>query len=81
MNYVNVYAELCKTKVITKCKFIKGGGNAFTVEPHLYEFTALKSLEREGEESNVGDFRFSSKPEAFDYACKTFKAIVEKIVK
>ncbi len=62
-------------------EFIKGGGNAFTVEPHLSEFTALRSLEREGEESNVGDFRFASKPEAFDYACTTFKAIVENIVK
>ncbi|MEE1280078.1 MAG: sugar phosphate isomerase/epimerase family protein [Oscillospiraceae bacterium] len=62
-------------------EFIKGGGNAFTVEPHLYEFTALKSLEREGEESNVGSFRFASKPEAFDYACQTFKAIVEKVTK
>ncbi len=62
-------------------EFIKGGGNAFTVEPHLSAFTALKSLEREGEESNVGDFRFKSKPEAFDYACQTFKGIVENIVK
>ena len=62
-------------------EFIKRGGNSFTVEPHLTAFTALKSLEREGEESNVGDFRFKSKPEAFDFACQTFKGIVENALK
>ncbi len=60
-------------------EFIKKGGNSFTVEPHLSAFTALKSLERPGEESNVDNFRFKSKPEAFDYACQTFKKIAESV--
>lgn len=63
-------------------QYIKRGGNSFTVEPHLVNFAALKQLEREGEESKVGLVsHFDSKESAFDYACQTFKGIVEKILK
>ncbi len=63
-------------------EFIAGGGNSFTVEPHLAVFSALKSLEREGDEIKVGlAKRFDTKPEAFDFACQTFKNIVAEIVK
>lgn len=59
--------------------FIKKGGNSFTVEPHLTVFAALKNLEREGDEIKVGlAKRFPTKPDAFDFACQTFKKIAEE---
>ncbi len=57
-------------------EYIAAGGTAFTMEPHLKEFSGLAGLEREGEESKVGEFNFATGDEAFDYACKTFKAIL-----
>ena len=53
------------------------GGGIITLEPHLYEFVGLAGLEREGEESAVGEIKFSSNEEAFDYACTTFKSLLE----
>lgn len=60
--------------------FVKRGGNSFTVEPHLTVFSALKGLEREGEEIKVGNtIQFGSKEEAFIFACNKFRKITEEI--
>ena len=56
------------------------GGQVLSLEPHLYEFVGLKSLEQEGEESVVGAMSFPDAPTAFDYAANTLKTILEGIV-
>lgn len=58
-------------------EYIAMGGSCFTMEPHLKEFSGLSGLEREGEESKVGEFNFETGDEAFDYACNAFKKILE----
>ena len=61
-------------------KFVNGGGDSFTVEPHLTVFSALKNLEREGDEIKVGlAKRFENKPQAFEFACNTFRKLTEDI--
>lgn len=57
--------------------FISRGGNDFTIEPHLTVFEGLKSLEREGEESGIGEFRYPDADTAFDAACNAFKQILK----
>lgn len=58
-------------------EYLAMGGRVFTMEPHLAEFVGLQALEREGEESNVGETSFGSNDEAFDFACTTFKKLLE----
>lgn len=53
------------------------GGRTLCLEPHLYEFIGLKSLEQAGEQSLVGDMAFATAGEAFDYAANTLKKILE----
>ncbi len=53
------------------------GGKVLSLEPHLYEFVGLKSLEQEGDESVVGAMSFATAEEAFDYAANTLKHILE----
>ncbi len=60
-------------------KFVAKGCQVLTLEPHLTVFSALKSLEEEGEESKVGLYKFASKREAFDYAVNSLKDIIKEI--
>ena len=60
-------------------KFVAKGCNVLTLEPHLTVFSALKSLEEEGEESKVGLYKFASKREAFDCAVNSLKDIIKEI--
>lgn len=60
-------------------EYLAQGGSCFTMEPHLKEFSGLSGLEREGEESKVGEFNFETGDEAFDYACDAFKTILKEI--
>lgn len=53
------------------------GGQVLSLEPHLYEFVGLKSLEQESSESVVGAMSFATAEEAFDYAANTLKKILE----
>jgi len=57
--------------------FIARGGKDFTIEPHLTVFEGLKELEREGEESGIGEFKYPDSDTAFDAACTAFKALVK----
>ena len=58
-------------------EYLAQGGTVFTMEPHLTEFVGLAGLEREGEESAVGEIKFNSNEEAFDFACTEFKKLLE----
>ena len=60
--------------------YLAQGGKAISLEPHLYEFVGLKSLEQEGDESVVGAMSFADAPTAFDFAVNTFKTILEGIL-
>ena len=53
------------------------GGNVLSLEPHLYDFVGLRSLEQEGEESIVGGISFPNSEAAFDYAANTLYNILE----
>jgi sugar phosphate isomerase/epimerase len=58
-------------------KYHAMGGQVLSLEPHLYEFVGLKSLEQEGEQSVVGAMSFATAEEAFDHAAITLKHILE----
>ena len=60
-------------------EYLAQGGSCFAMEPHLKEFSGLSGLEREGEESKVGEFNFETGDEAFDYACDAFKKILLEV--
>ena len=59
--------------------FMKRGGTAVTIEPHLAVFDGLAGLERAGEESNVEKYVYPSNDAAFDAACNALKEIVQNI--
>ena len=57
--------------------YMEMGGVCMTVEPHLKVFGGLKALEREGEETRMGNrFVFETNDEAFDAACAALRAIL-----
>ena len=58
-------------------RYAAQGGRVLSLEPHLTQFVGLSSLEQEGEESVVGDLNFASNEEAFDFAVKSLKQILE----
>ena len=59
--------------------YLRQGGFAFTIEPHLANFSGLADLERAGEKGNIGSrYTFSSNEAAIDTACGTFKKLLEK---
>lgn len=61
-------------------RYFAQGGQVLTLEPHLYGFEGLKSLEQEGEESVVGGMSFANAEHAFDYGAKALNKILEEIV-
>ena len=56
--------------------YLKKGGNALTIEPHLAIFKGLEELEREGDTSQVGEYVYADNNEAFDAACQALKQIL-----
>lgn len=58
-------------------KYEKLGGKTITLEPHLFEFDSLKSLEKEGDTSIVGGMAFASAEEAFDEGAKKLNKLME----
>lgn len=56
--------------------FIAGGGNAFTIEPHLTVFDGFSHLERKGEKSEITEYGYPDSNTAFDAACNAFKKLV-----
>ena len=59
-------------------RYAAQGGKVLSLEPHLTQFVGLSSLEQEGEESVVGDLNFASNEEAFDFAVKSLKQLLEE---
>ncbi|MBQ1961819.1 MAG: sugar phosphate isomerase/epimerase [Clostridia bacterium] len=59
-------------------EFMRRGGDAVTLEPHLRVFSGLAELEREGEESNVGKYNYPDNDTAFDAASDALKKIIFK---
>lgn len=55
------------------------GGSAITMEPHLAVFEGLAGLEREGGQSNVGEYAYNSNDEAFDVACEAVRNILQTV--
>ncbi len=60
-----------------KNAFIKQGGKAFTMEPHLTVFSGLENLEQSGNTSEVGKkYTFDDNNTAFDAGCNAFKKLL-----
>lgn len=57
-------------------RYEKIGGDVITLEPHLFEFANLASLEREGEKSAIGK-GFSDKRIAFDCGVNALKELMK----
>ena len=51
------------------------GGRVISLEPHLYEFVGLASLERAGATTKIGQ-NYKNKREAFDCAVKALKELI-----
>lgn len=57
--------------------FRRNGGDCVTLEPHLAVFDGLKSLEKEGDTSVVGEvYKYSSNTEAFAAAADALKELL-----
>lgn len=59
--------------------FISRGGKVATLEPHLHAFTGLASLSGEDADMIMQNRRFATNREAFDYAVKAFRELVDTI--
>ena len=60
-------------------QFVAQGGSAVTLEPHLFDFSGLSKLEREGEKSVVGSYHYETPDAAFDAAANALKAILNTL--
>lgn len=58
--------------------YLKMGGNAVTIEPHLTVFSGLEQLEQSGEQSQIGEYHYKNSDAAFDAACNAFKALYKE---
>lgn len=52
------------------------GGSDATIEPHLSVFAGFGALEREGEKTQMGAYRYETSDAAFDAACRAFRALL-----
>ena len=59
--------------------YLAQGGTAMTIEPHLFDFSALKSLERAGERTATDPYLYASPDEAFDAAAAALRKILETL--
>lgn len=53
--------------------------DVLTVEPHLKEFCGLASLEEKENKSIVGELKFDTADDAFDFAVGTFKQLLDTL--
>ena len=60
-------------------EYQKQGGNAVTLEPHLTVFKGLAELERAGEQTQTGVYRYPDSDSAFDAACEALKEILDTL--
>jgi len=59
--------------------FISRGGKVATLEPHLHAFTGLSSLSGEDADRILNNRRFATNREAFDFAVKAFRELIDTI--
>ncbi len=57
-------------------RYEKLGGDVITLEPHLFEFANLASLEKDGNTSHIGGV-FADKREAFDCGVNSLKELMK----
>ena len=60
-------------------RFFAKGCEVLTLEPHLTKFVGLAALENGDVPQSVADWSFKSNREAFDFATKTLKNILEEL--
>lgn len=53
-------------------------GQILTLEPHLAVFDGLAGLEREGEKTEIDNYRYNSNREAFDAAAAALKNLIQE---
>ncbi len=51
-------------------------GEVLTIEPHLAVFEGLSSLEKEGEKTQIDEYKYSSNKEAFNVATNALKKLL-----
>ncbi len=59
--------------------YIVRGGKVATLEPHLHAFMGLSALSGEDADRILGSKRFANGREAFDYAVKCYRDILDKV--
>ena len=59
--------------------YLRRGGKALTVEPHLTVFDGLAALEENGDVSIIGKYAYPSANAAFDAACNALKDILTNV--
>ena len=57
-------------------EFTRQGGRHITLEPHLFAFSGLSSLEKKDSEIKVGGYKTQS--DAFDTACRALRILIGK---
>ena len=87
IKYLHIKDALADGKVVPSGKgvgnvariladFIKNGGSAVTLEPHLTVFDGLAQLEAHGDMGKIGSFVYPSADDAFDAACNALKNLL-----
>ena len=59
--------------------FIARGGKVATLEPHLHAFMGLAALSGEDADRIIGSRRFENGREAFDYAVKCYRELLDRV--
>ncbi len=59
--------------------FIARGGKVATLEPHLHAFTGLAALSGDDADMVMGNRRFKSGREAFDFAVQAYRTLLESL--
>lgn len=59
--------------------YISAGGRVFTMEPHLKVFEGFAALENPDDKTLIPEYEYSDSNEAFDIACRAFRALIDNI--
>lgn len=56
--------------------YMAQGGNHVTIEPHLFDFSSLASLERNGQRTRLDEGQYATPDEAFDAAANALQLLL-----
>ncbi len=59
--------------------YSKMGGGVLTLEPHLHDFVGLAALAGNEDIKNMGEFKFGSNDESFDFAAQSLNKLIAEI--